>query len=121
MSNALVVHRGEEKFWQVTVTEDGAPIDLTGAAVYFEVRRSYPPSAGEASALISKTSVGNAGMWLTDPAAGTFELQATKADTNTMTPGGYMYGIEYVPAGSSDPRVLVIDKFQILPDMVRVV
>jgi hypothetical protein len=117
----LTIYRGEQMVWQITATENSAAIDLTGASLYFAVRDGYPASTvvTEAGALIAKSTADD--ITLTTPASGIFEIAFDKADTNTLSPGIYLYGFEYVPSGETDPQILAQGKFSILEDVVRAV
>ena len=111
--------RGENKTWEVSVTKDGAALDLSGAGLFFELRRSYPTSQVTSSegALVEK-SVGE-GITITNAADGVFELELLSGDTNLLTPGTYYYGIEVIPSGESEARVIKQGRFRILADVVR--
>jgi hypothetical protein len=113
------MYRGENKVWEITVYQDGVVLDLSGASLFFEVRRFYPTSetVTEAGALIDK-SVGD-GITITNAAGGIFELEVISADTDQLTPGNYYYGIEYIPAGGTEARVIKQGRFRILADVVR--
>lgn len=113
------MYRGENKTFEVTATEDGAALDLSGAAIYFEVRRFYPTSETVTSegALIEKDTTD--GITITNAAGGIFEIEIEAADTNELTPGNYYYGIEFIPSGLAEARVIKQGRFRILADVVR--
>lgn len=117
--SSLTMYRGEHKTFTVTATEDGTAINLTGAAIYFEVRTDYPASSvtTTAGAVITKSTV--SGITITDALAGEFEIEFVKADTNTLEPKVYYYGLEYVPQGETEGRVLDQGQIVINPDVVR--
>lgn len=119
MANELTITRGCRTVYTFTVTENSAAVNLTGATIYFEARTDYPASSvvTNAGAVIAKTTAGD--ITITDAAGGVFEILFTKADTNTLTPCLYYYGIEYVPQGETDPRLIQQGQLVINPDVVR--
>ena len=117
----LTVYRGEAKVWTFTATNNGAALDLTGAAIYFAARLNYPAGTvtSDADASIALSTV--SGIALTTPASGIFTVTLTKANTNSLTPAVYQYGIEAVLFGATDPVVLGVGELEILSDVVRAV
>lgn len=119
----LEMYRGEQMVWEFTITESGVAVDLTGATVKFAVYANYPSASltADTTAVISKTT--SSGIVLTDADAGIFELTISKADTNSIEmvkdTNEYVYGVEYIPAGETEPRVIGTGKFILYPDVVR--
>jgi len=116
------MYRGEERVWTMTITEDSTAINLLGATLKFTVREVFPSGTitSDANALFTCTSPTE--ILLTQPTDGIVELVISKAKTNTIRITGiteYQYGLEYVPSGSTDPRVIAQGLFTIYPDVVR--
>ena len=121
MTADMSIYRGEYKVFECTATEDGAALVLTGASIYFAVRDTNPATSitSDADALIAKSTAD--GITITDGAAGEFEIEFEKADTNALNIGLYHYGIEAILSGYTDPVVLDVGTFEILPSYVRAV
>ena len=119
----FTMYRGETKTWEITVTDGGVALDITGANIRFVVRDGYPASTVvlDTDALISKSTAALGGITITDGPAGEFELELVKADTTSLTPGAYYYGIETILAGETEPIVIQQGEFEILPDVVRAI
>lgn len=117
----LTIQRGCKTVYEFTATESAVAVNLTGAAIYFEMRTSYPDASviTGAGATLSKSTV--SGITITNGAGGIFEIAFSKADTNTLAVGVYFYGIEYIPSGETDPRSLGSGTVSITGDIVRVV
>jgi hypothetical protein len=117
----MSIYRGEYKVFECTATEDSVALVLTGAAIYFAVRASEPDrrTISDSDALIAKSTV--SGITITDGAAGEFEIELEKADTNVLATGTYYYGIEAVLSGYTDPVVLDVGTIEILASYVRAV
>lgn len=115
----ITLYRGEKKVYECTATEGGTAVNLTGATVYFAVWPDYPASSvlADTYAMIAKSTADD--IALTTPASGIFEITFEKADTNTLEPGEYVCGFEYIPSGETEPRVLAQGTFTILADVVR--
>ncbi len=131
----LSMVRGEAKVWQFAVTENGSPVNLTGASIRFVIRDSFPAASvtDDSAALLTK-SVGS-GISITDPLNGIFELALAKADTNAWeiaTPAAsaisglgyqpskmYICGLKYIPQGQTDSRAIDNGTLFMVADVVR--
>lgn len=122
----LEMRRGEVKVWQYTLTEAGTAVSLTGATIHFTVRPSYPLGTitGDTDATITRNS-NSSGIVITQPASGMFEVTLLHTHTNALEVGqegiGYLYGIEYIPTGETEPRWAGGGSLTIYPDTVRVI
>ena len=117
------MYRGEKKTWQGAAVVNGSALDLTGAEVYFTVRENYPTSDitsdADASIAVSTTSTD---IVVTDDAGGLFEITLSKSHSNTLEADKeYVYGIEVVLSGETDPIVLEQGIFYLKPDVARTV
>jgi len=118
----MTVYQGEYKVYECTATEDSVALVLTGAAIYFAAYKSNPPATytDDSNAIIAKSTV--SGITITDGAAGEFEIEFEKADTQYLeTNRKYLYSIEAVLSGYTDPVVLDVGTIEILPSYVRAV
>jgi hypothetical protein len=94
------IHAGDSRDIVVTVTDSqGAAVDLTGAAVAWQLARS----AGSAAAVVSK-SLG-AGIAITDGPNGVFTVTLDPADTESLT-GLYYHEAEVTDAAGNRSTVL---------------
>jgi hypothetical protein len=121
MATDIVVTRGCYTVATCTATENGSALNITGAAIYFAARTSYPLSSEitDTAATMAKSTAND--IAITNGAGGVFTITFDKADTNTLSIGTYVYGIEYVPQGETDPRLLQQGNLTINPDIVRAV
>jgi hypothetical protein len=113
------LYRGENKVYQITCTENGVVVDLTGATIRMAVRETFPESTiiTDVSAIFTKTMA--TGITLTVPAAGQFEIEFKLVDTNLVEPATYYYGIEYLPQGAVEYRVMYQGKLKLNSDVSR--
>jgi hypothetical protein len=120
---AISIYRGEGKTWSGAATNNGAVVNLLGSTVYFTVYPDYPASTvtTDAGATIKKLSSVAGEITLTDPTNGLFEVALVKADTNSLTPGDFVYGIEVMLSGATSPVVLGQGIITVLADVVRAV
>jgi hypothetical protein len=125
-ATALTMRRGEHKKWLMTITESSVAVDITDADVHFAARATYPAGniVDDTDAVLYMTNA--AGITLTDPTNGQFELEIVHADTASLdivTAAGvaYMYSVEYVPDNETEPIYVDSGTITILPDIVRTV
>jgi hypothetical protein len=129
MSDTLEMYRGEGKTWQFTASENGAPLNLTSAAIRFVVRDGLPAATevDDAAALIVKTQEPDDGITITDPAGGVFEVSIVEADTKSLAiPNTGLptvrrlltWGCSCTPFGQ-EPRVLGQGIFALAAEVVR--
>ena len=114
--------RGEERVWTLTITEDGAAVDLSLATIKFAVRSKYPHGSIISDADAIFTCVSPTEILLTAPALGIVELVVAKAKTYSLditVNTTYRYGLEYVSNGGTELRVVAQGNFTIHPDIVR--
>lgn len=84
MSNIrLRMTRGDDRDFDLTLTEDGAAMNLTGATVRFTAKRSVLEA--DSSAVIAKDSGGNGIVIDANPLLGTAVLTISAADTADLT------------------------------------
>ena len=120
----LTIYQGEYKVFECTATEDAVALVLTGAAIYFAAYKTNPPATytDDSNAVIAKSTATSGGITITDGAAGEFEIEFEKADTQYLeTNRKYLYSIEAVLSGYTDPVVLDVGTIEILPSYVRAV
>lgn len=103
----LDIYRGEDKSWGISVAIDG-PVDLTGAALAFTVRRTYTGTA-----LVTKT-VGD-GITVTDAANGQATLALVPDDTADLTIATHYYDLVLTLSGKS--YTLAVGTFKVLQNI----
>jgi hypothetical protein len=119
MSDITLI-RGEHAIYTITVTEAGVAVDLTGVIIMRWVMRTVYPAASviaDTDATLTK-NIGT-GLTLTAPASGQLEIEFTRANTNSLEIGTYVYGLEYIPVGDTDPIVINQGCMNISADVVR--
>jgi len=94
LSNLEIIRGDSEPFEITLADEDGAPIDLTGAIIYFTVKKRKSDS--DANASISKVITDH-----TSPENGESLISLTAEDTN-IEPGTYFWDIQIDRDGDID-------------------
>jgi len=83
---------GDTQKYSLTFTEDGSPLDITGATIYLTVKKDL--SDTDLEALFQKVVTAH-----TDPAQGETEIVVNPADTSSLECGSYFYDIQVTTAG----------------------
>lgn len=106
----LEMFRGNTKKFNLTVTQGSTPVNLTGAGLWFTVRRC--PGGTQ----VMQKSVG-AGITLTDAAAGLARVTIDPADTTSLpsAPISMAYDVEYEAGG--EVYTLVTGELVVHPDI----
>jgi len=106
--------RGEDKTLTVTVDNGATPpivLNITGWTLAFTLRKS----AGDATVLITKTT--DAGISLTAPLTGVFQVSLDDVDTIGLASGKYAYDVKRMDAGAE--AVLVYGTMTLLAEVTR--
>jgi hypothetical protein len=116
--NSVTVHRGASKTLNLTVKDaDGNPVDLTGATLYFTVKRKET----DASCIIQKISSDVAQIEIASPATqGTAQIFLQPSDTN-KDPGKYRFDVWVVLASGARYVVVKPSVFEIVPGVTVLV
>lgn len=86
--NAITVYRGDDRVFTLTFTNSsGVAIDISNYTIFFTVKSSFNDT--DANAVISKTVTSHS-----DPTHGITTVTLAAADTDTKTPGAYIYDIQ---------------------------
>ena len=89
----LDVYRGRDKTFEVSVKdESGHVFPLTGATVYFMVKKSVKDE--DQNAKIDKSSIDEGEIKITNPAGGMCEVYIKPADTSKLPVGNYVYEVK---------------------------
>lgn len=92
----LTIIRGDTTNITLTLTDqDGDPIDLTGATVFFTAKPDFDNDVTDADAVITKEVSSH-----TDPTNGITVIPLTASDTD-ITPGIYHYDVQVKDTGGS--------------------
>ena len=76
MSN-LTIYRGDSKTYNLTFTENGAALDITGYTIFFTVKTISDVATDDSEAVISKTVTSH-----TNPTGGITQVVLSSTDTN---------------------------------------
>lgn len=99
----LEIHAGDDLAIPVAVTDAaGQAVDLTGAAIAWQAARGTPERFSK-TAVVSKAS--GAGITITDPAGGVFEIALASADTQGLS-GSFYHEAEVTDAGGNKTTVM---------------
>lgn len=116
-SNSIDLYQGETKDLDLLVVREvkdvnnnpvEEPVDLTGATIYFSVRRS----ASSPDLLIGKDSTNLLAIEIVAPAtSGTAIIHLLADDTKNMPPGEYVFDIWVVLSSGKRSPVVEISEF----------
>lgn len=98
----ISITRGDDVSFTVTFTENDLPVDLTGATVFFTVRKYIDNTdIDDSGAIIAKTYTN-----ILNPLLGVATVSLNNTDTK-IDLGEYKYDIQYKTAGGAIKTVLV--------------
>jgi hypothetical protein len=106
------VIRGDTHTINLTFSESGTAVDITGYTVFFTVNASNSPTT-DSAAVIEKSVTSHIA-----PTLGQTRITLDASDTDAITPGTYYYDIQ-LKDGSSNITSLPKDKFIIVSDITR--
>lgn len=109
--------RNDTRTINVTITEDGSPLDITGYTIWFTVR-----DIGTLDNITSQTNDSDAVIHLentvhTDPTNGVTTFILSKTDTN-VDPKRYAYDVS-MKDGSGNITTIVYGQVDIIADVTR--
>lgn len=110
--NIKGVIRGDTRSINVTLTANGAPVNITGWEVFFTVNSNSDPTT-DSGAVIEKQTTSHI-----DPMNGKTGFTLSNSDTQNLVPGTYFYDIQFKdPDGNvtSQPQA----QFIVVPDITR--
>lgn len=116
-SSNFSMYRGDTKTFTLTfrTRPDGVPIDITGHHLWFTMKTSTDETDAEAAIqkeiIFPENSASEAGSGF---------LTLTSAETNTISPGVYLYDMQWVIDG--DPptvMTLTVGRIVVQPDITR--
>lgn len=93
------------------VKKNGTAINLTGATIRMQLRKEYE----DVSAVLSLTSVANAGITITNAASGLFKINAQIINIEVFN---YVYDIQFTLA-SGEVKTYVKGGFNVTPEVTR--
>jgi len=116
--SVLELYRGDDRTAAVAIMDlAGVPLDLTGTALQFTVKRRVADPDDDA--VIVKTI--GAGITITDEAAGEAEVVFDAADTDTLPTGPhYRWDIQVID-DTGKVRTVAAGRFVIRADITRTV
>jgi len=89
-ANTLTVIRGTSKTYELCVVDEAnEPVDLTGATVYFTVKRC----TSEETAVLQKTSANIAEIEIVTPKGGIARIYLTPTDTKSLDIREYVFDV----------------------------
>ena len=108
----LSVYRGDSKTYNLTFTDGGTALDITGYTIFFTVKVIVDDSADDTNAVISKTVTSH-----TDPTNGITEIVLSPTDTD-IDVGTYDYDMQY-KTDTGDIVTFEKGNYKILADVTR--
>lgn len=111
---SITLVRGTDRTIKVVIQDPyGLPVDLTGATGYLTVKHYLD----DAAALFTK-STGTAGQGaIAVPKSGVMEFYLLATDTNSLTPGSYVYDVQVVLSTSKRYAVISASKLELQYDV----
>lgn len=109
--STIKLYRGDNYSYQITaLDEDSVALDLTSASITFSVK-----STVDAASYEFQCTTAGGDVVLVTPASGIFRVDIAPADTQSMTPGSYVWDAQITLSGgevytvprtsSGDPEV----------------
>jgi hypothetical protein len=113
--NAVSIYRGVSKTLKLTVAqtdEEGevVPVDLTGASIYFTVKRDLKDTIP----VIKKSTAQITEVEITDAYAGEANIFLNPLDTQNLEPGQYLFDVLAVLASGKRYVVVKVSIFEVL-------
>ena len=106
MASDLTIYEGEDKTWDVTITDSvGAPIDITGYTFLFVVK--YKVTDEDSTSIIKKIITSHS-----DPTNGVTQIIVLESDTEDIN-GKYLYDFQMEDDSGSRSVVIKKSKFTI--------
>lgn len=112
MAKITNVIRGDTHTINLTITDNGTPLNITGYTVFFTVNASKEP-ADDSAAVISKTVTVH-----TAPTLGETTISLAPSDTTNLAPDSYWYDIQ-LKDGSGNITSFAKDRFILVSDITR--
>jgi hypothetical protein len=112
----LEMFRGDDESFDIVVTKDGAPVDLTGAALTFTAKRRL--SDADAAAVVQKDSTAG-GIAIVDAAQGLARIDIAAGDTATLTSDERLAWDLQVLGADGKKRTLADGRLLIHADVTR--
>jgi hypothetical protein len=112
MAKISGVIRGDSHTINLTITDGGSPVNLTGYTVFFTVNADKDPVSDSAAAIEKDITS------FISPTSGEATIELDPADTNSLEPGGYWYDIQ-LKDGSGNITSFPKDRFTIVSDITR--
>lgn len=110
--NALSIIRGSSKTLELSVVDDSdAAVPLTGAQIYFTVKRC----ADDSQSLISKTTAVITQIEITSAVGGKARIFLNPGDTQNMPAGNYTFDVWVVLTSGKRFPVVLPSTFEVLP------
>lgn len=105
----LVIDQGADFAIQLTLSEDGAPKNLTGYSARAQMRAKKTDASPAATFTVT----------VSDPALGKIKLAMPNATTTTVAPGLYFYDLELYSSGDEIVTRLVEGQVTVTPEVTR--
>lgn len=109
--NDIEIYQGDDVSFELNVTENQVPVDITDWKVYFTVKAHYTDSDDDA--IFSKDVTSHI-----DPTQGETQINLTSTDTDAASLGNYYYDIQ-VKDANGKIQTLVNGRFRVNPQITR--
>ncbi|KKL94072.1 hypothetical protein LCGC14_1868340 [marine sediment metagenome] len=113
----LEIVRGDKRDFSITVTQDGAPLDLTGLVLWFTAKRRHT-DPDQAAAFQLSSAAG--GISITDAVNGKAEMSIQPGDTSKLPASRtvLVWDLQVVD-GSGNPCTPEWGSLTVIPDVTR--
>lgn len=109
--NAVSIYRGTSKTLKLAVTDvDEKPVDLTGAAVHFTVKKDVKdtvPVIRKSTAVLTEVEI-------SDPNGGIARIFLNPEDTKDLDPGQYVFDILSILSSGKRYIVVKLSIFEVI-------
>ena len=117
MSQHLEIYRGDTATYQLQVMKKQRKEPITGAKIYFTVKKLEADP--DNLAVIAKDSVSNAtDIAITNALYGVAKIIITPTDTDSITPGNYVWDVQ-LRLANGDVKTVLKGTMEIIADITR--
>ena len=114
----LEMYRGDAKSFDITITQDSLPLNLTDKALWVTAKRKRTDPDDQAVFQRSSTD-SPSGVTVTNAAAGEARLQLEPSDTDHLPGHKVTLWCDVQVVSSGDPCTAIIFKLVVFPDVTQ--
>lgn len=110
-NNIQPIIRGDTTVIGIEVKENGIPLDLSGATIFFTMKKRLSDLDSDAALQVAVSTH-------TEPSAGKSSITLSSDVTNDLQPGNYHYDVQLV-FPEATVKTIMMNKVTVLADVTR--